>query len=93
MEDGNPDTVISPTNGHSLINFGKRQMVYHVIAEIQQYQSTPYDIKEAEPLYSFLQELPSFNEKQLYSLSLLREPREPKPISATTKSVGGDDSV
>eukprot|EP01088_Endostelium_zonatum_P017527 TRINITY_DN51_c6_g1_i2.p1 TRINITY_DN51_c6_g1~~TRINITY_DN51_c6_g1_i2.p1 ORF type:complete len:672 (-),score=126.98 TRINITY_DN51_c6_g1_i2:112-2127(-) len=86
MEDGNPDTVISPTNGHTLINFGKRQMVYYVIAEIQQYQSCHYDIKEAEPLYTFLQELPSFTDKQLYTLSQQREPKETK----ATKTVGQD---
>jgi len=72
MEDGNPDKV------DNLINFGKRELVYRVIEEVVQYQLTPYQIERSEPIYTFLRELPNLDEKDLFDLSLVREPRRPQ---------------
>ncbi len=75
MEDGNPDKV------DNLINFGKRELVYRVIEEVHQYQLTAYNFERQEPIYTFLRELPSLDEKDLFDLSLVREPRKPSPSS------------
>lgn len=68
MEDGNPDYI----NG--LINYRKREMVFGVIREIQQYQQQSYN-DEIVNVAHFLTELASNDENALYDLSLLREPR------------------
>eukprot|EP01089_Gocevia_fonbrunei_P011722 TRINITY_DN2562_c0_g1_i1.p1 TRINITY_DN2562_c0_g1~~TRINITY_DN2562_c0_g1_i1.p1 ORF type:complete len:410 (+),score=47.39 TRINITY_DN2562_c0_g1_i1:1-1230(+) len=70
IEDGNPDHI------NDLIGFSKRRLIQNVIFEVKNYQHTPYDIKEQEPLYTFLAELPTLSEKELYSLSLQREVRQ-----------------
>jgi son of sevenless len=74
LEDGNPDIV------DSLINFKKREMIFNVIAEIQQYQQTPYKIDPADNYLSFLVEIPIVEDTKamdndLWELSLQREPR------------------
>jgi len=76
MEDGNPDTVDRDTR-HQLINFQKHMMIYKSIDALLRYQnSADYaSIAKAEPLYTFLYELPTLDENALYSLSLEREPR------------------
>lgn len=38
-------------------------------------QHPPYNISPYEPIYTFVEELPSLEEKVLYDLSLVREPR------------------
>jgi len=70
MEDGNPDKV------DGLINFAKRRLMHGTIEEVQQYQVTPYNISKMEPAYTYLVELPILSEKDLYELSLAREPRK-----------------
>ena len=70
MEDGNPDFVKD-----NLINFEKRKLIYSVIAEVARYQSQPYAFPVLEPIFTFLTELPSFSEKEMYKLSLTYEPR------------------
>lgn len=72
MEDGNPDKV------DNLINLGKRELIYRVIEEVNQYQVTPYQIQANEPIHTFLRELPHLEEKDLFDLSLVREPRRPQ---------------
>jgi son of sevenless-like protein len=72
MEDGNPDKV------DNLINLGKRELIYRVIEEVNQYQVTPYQIQASEPIHTFLRELPHLEEKDLFDLSLVREPRRPQ---------------
>ena len=68
IEDGNPDYV------QGLINYRKREMVFSVIREIQQYQQQCYTYDIVNIAY-FLTELASNNEEHLYDLSLIREPR------------------
>jgi len=74
IDDGNPDFL--PQNG--LINFGKRELVYGIISEIQQYQQISYPYPYVDNIASYLIDLPSNNDSDLYALSLIREPRESK---------------
>jgi len=75
MEDGNPDTLPSKPSKTPLINFAKRELVYNVVRELQLYQQSAYKFPIVEPIYTFLTALPFGDEKDLYELSLLREPR------------------
>ena len=69
--DGNPDIL-----KNSLINFGKRELVYNILREIQDYQQTPYKTPLVDNIASFLDQLPHIHsENDMYDLSLLREPR------------------
>jgi len=71
IEDGNPDFV-----GNNLINFEKRNLVSRVILEIMRYQQRPYNLLVVPRIRSFLKNLPRKPDKELFKLSLLREPRE-----------------
>jgi hypothetical protein len=74
IEDGNQDIV------KGLINFKKRRLVSKVIAEIQQYQiGKKYSLVKIDSVTEFITNLPEENDEELYKLSLLREPRKPKP--------------
>lgn len=70
-EDGNPD-ILPNTN---LINFSKRELLSKIIVEFQLNQTQSYNFNVVEPLYSFFQDLPTNDEKELYDLSLQLEPR------------------
>jgi len=70
IEDGNADYI------DGLINYRKREMVYGVIRDIQQYQQQSYTFPMVDGIAHYLTELPSNDEETLYSLSLLREPRK-----------------
>jgi hypothetical protein len=77
MEDGNQDNLTSKTGGKQpLINFGKRELIYNVIRELHLYQQNAYKFPVVEPIHTFLMALPFGDEKDLYELSLLREPRD-----------------
>lgn len=73
IEDGNADYV----NG--LINFKKRKLVSKVIEQITKFQvGKQYNLVEVESISRYLNDLPKpSDEKQLYELSLKREPRKP----------------
>lgn len=71
IEDGNPDKI------GNLINWQKQEMVHKVIVEIQNYQIQNYKFPIVEPIHTFLTELPSMTDKELYDLSLSLEPRDP----------------
>ncbi|KAH3743344.1 Ras guanine nucleotide exchange factor [Pelomyxa schiedti] len=73
--DGNPDFVDS-TEEVPLINIKKRELEYSVIAEMQLFQVTNCTFTPQEPLYTLLQDLPSCDDDQLYTLSLQLEPRK-----------------
>jgi len=81
IEDGNPDQTSS-----NLINFQKREFVYNVIAEVEQFQQTPFVFPMVEPLHSFLVELPSCSDKELYELSLRYEPKDSSSKDPPKKS-------
>jgi len=70
IEDGNADYM------DGLINYRKREMVYGVIRDIQQYQQQAYAFPMVDGIAHYLTELPSNDEETLYALSLLREPRK-----------------
>jgi len=79
IEEGNNDFV-----ENKLINFKKREMIFNVISEIQQYQQEAYRYEINESLIAYLAELPVIEadpkalereHKELYDLSLQREPR------------------
>lgn len=71
-EDGNPDEL---HDDKSLINFAKRELICNIIRQVQLNQQPPYMFPVVEPLNTFLRELPYADEKSLYDLSLIREPR------------------
>eukprot|EP01128_Nolandella_sp_AFSM9_P006722 TRINITY_DN3523_c0_g1_i1.p1 TRINITY_DN3523_c0_g1~~TRINITY_DN3523_c0_g1_i1.p1 ORF type:complete len:1339 (+),score=367.76 TRINITY_DN3523_c0_g1_i1:157-4173(+) len=75
MEDGNPDVV--ERDGKEVINFPKHYMIHKTIDRLLRYQgSLDYSyINRAEPIFTFVYELASLNENELYHLSLAREPR------------------
>jgi len=70
-EDGNPDFL---QDNPSLINFAKRVLVSRLITDIQLNQQMSYTLTSIEDGF-FLQEFPHINEKDLYELSLVKEPR------------------
>ena len=72
IDDGNPDTM------EGLINFRKREMVYKVIEEIQQYQQSPYNFEVDQALLDQLTYLPVYEEDDLYQISLTIEPKNCK---------------
>lgn len=72
IEDGNQDYL------QGLINYRKREMVYSVIREIQQYQQKAYNFEIVEGIAHYLTELPNNDEDVLYNLSVEREPRNTK---------------
>jgi predicted MPP superfamily phosphohydrolase len=69
IEDGNPDYI------KGLINFRKRELVYLVIREVQQYQLQRYNYEYVDNIAHFLAELPYHTDEELYELSLVHEPR------------------
>eukprot|EP00297_Palpitomonas_bilix_P023714 CAMPEP_0113894482 /NCGR_PEP_ID=MMETSP0780_2-20120614/16752_1 /TAXON_ID=652834 /ORGANISM="Palpitomonas bilix" /LENGTH=629 /DNA_ID=CAMNT_0000885047 /DNA_START=31 /DNA_END=1920 /DNA_ORIENTATION=- /assembly_acc=CAM_ASM_000599 len=76
IEDGNPDNV------GDLINFTKREYVFNVILEVQQYQQLGYNLLDIVQVRDLLLTFPSFEldtqkqfEDEMYAMSLKREPR------------------
>ncbi|KAJ3441395.1 ras guanine nucleotide exchange factor i-related [Anaeramoeba flamelloides] len=66
----------SPDKVNGLINFTKRKLLYNVVSKIQEYQRVSYKffpIHQIQVL--FRKKLYSIGEKELYHLSLKREPR------------------
>jgi len=74
MEEGNPDFI--DVDDNKLINFPKHYLVHRTIKQVQQYQASKYDLEVKQPLYTYLYHMPGLEEKELYSLSLEREPRD-----------------
>lgn len=71
-EEGNPDEL---QNNKELINYAKRALICNVIREVQLNQQPAYTFPVVEPIHTFLSELAYCGEKELYEMSLLREPR------------------
>jgi len=80
IEDGNPTKFV---NG--MINFKKCRLVASVILEIQQYQQKPYNLSPSQVIQDFLsqsmQEIQALDDKVLFELSLVAEPRSPTSAS------------
>ncbi|KAI8328904.1 ras guanine nucleotide exchange factor domain-containing protein [Chlamydoabsidia padenii] len=75
IEDGNADYL---KTSKDLINFAKRAKTAEVIREIQQYQSTYYQLTPVDELQKFIENnlKSTQDEEQLYNKSLELEPRE-----------------
>ena len=70
IEDGNLDYI------KGLVNYRKRELIYNVIRDIQQFQPKGYPFEFVDNIAHYLTELPVISdENDLYNLSLLREPR------------------
>jgi len=73
IEEGNPD--ILTVDDTLLINFPKHEMLFRTIKNLEKYQQSKYDLQKKEPYYSLLYQMPGLDEKELYNLSMEREPR------------------
>jgi hypothetical protein len=69
IEDGNPDTI------DGLIHFSKRALVYKLLAQIQTFQVSGYNLQRVEPIQEYISHLPIISENDMYQLSLECEPR------------------
>jgi len=70
LEDGNPDTV------NDLINFKKRDLIFETVLTLQTYKLNPYKLDIVEPIYTFLQELPALDDKEMFQVSTFLEPKQ-----------------
>jgi len=70
IEEGNPDTLSGQ------INYSKRQMMYKVIAEIQQYQKSGYNLQRVSQIANLFRKVPKQSEEELFALSLEYEPKD-----------------
>lgn len=70
IEEGNKDM-----HGH-LINFAKRRLIYQTIAALQNYQQTGYNLQPVRQIQDLVANLKPADTKELFKVSLLREPRE-----------------
>ena len=75
IEDGNPNFLMGQ-GGRELINWEKRAMTYRVIAEVTGYQGEGYNLKYNSLLSGFINHLSPPSDKDLFNMSLLREPRK-----------------
>jgi hypothetical protein len=75
IEDGNPDFI--DLNGRKLINFTKRKYIYDVIAKVERYQFTSYNLQPVYQIACLLQNpvREHMDEDKQFKVSLLREPR------------------
>merc|ERR1711992_379293 len=72
IDEGNPDKL------GRLVNFGKRKLVSKVIAGLQQYQASPYNLETVPRIVKVLSKKFTCTDEDLYKMSLLREPRSQK---------------
>lgn len=73
MDEGNPDSLCLDET--PLINFPKHQMVFRTMKGLEKYQQSKFSLEKKEPYYTLLHHMPGLDEKELYQLSLEREPR------------------
>eukprot|EP01094_Clydonella_sp_ATCC50884_P005879 TRINITY_DN1486_c0_g1_i1.p1 TRINITY_DN1486_c0_g1~~TRINITY_DN1486_c0_g1_i1.p1 ORF type:complete len:1136 (+),score=369.66 TRINITY_DN1486_c0_g1_i1:225-3632(+) len=81
IEDGNPNTTKD-----GLVNFFKRNLISQVIADIQQYQQTPYNLEEVKFIQFYLTDCVKVLDKEKcyqYSLNIL-----PRGKKAEKEAVG-----
>ncbi|KAJ6237978.1 ras guanine nucleotide exchange factor a [Anaeramoeba flamelloides] len=73
-------TIISTSNADKvdgLINFSKRKLLYNAVWKLQQFQKTPFNFYPIHQIQILLRKnLPGKTEKELYQISLKREPRK-----------------
>ncbi|KAJ5073248.1 guanine nucleotide exchange factor [Anaeramoeba ignava] len=80
---GNRDFISSKNGSKELINFEKRRKISTVISDIQTYQQMPYFFEKVPEIFNFIMDSISNSKdsKAIYSLSLIREPREKKKVN------------
>jgi len=78
MDEGNPNFITE--DNVRLINFPKLHLINRSITEIHQYQKSRYSYSLKEPIYTILHQLPVLQDRELYNLSLEREPRQANPV-------------
>jgi len=74
IEDGNSDTL---ENGY--VNFEKCTMVANAILNMKQFQDSPYNLAPIERVQQWISTWESKTEKEIFDLSLIAEPRAPRP--------------
>lgn len=62
------------------------ELMHQAISTIEQYQHMPYKFPVVEPLHTFLEELPSLVDSDLYELSLQRESQQDTEAVAISKA-------
>jgi hypothetical protein len=70
IEEGNKDM-----QAH-LINFAKRRLLYQTISGLQNFQQTIYNFQPVRQIQDIIANLKPAESKDLFKLSLAREPRE-----------------
>jgi len=77
--EGNADWVTielpAPNGTQELLNLTKFQMINRSIDDLLKYKNAKCDILRKDPVFTFLKDLPHLEEKEMYALSQLREPR------------------
>jgi len=73
--EGNPNHIKALAEEQELINLPKFHMISRWVKQFQQHQNNKNDFKKSELLYTLLLNLHSVTDKEMYSLSLFREPR------------------
>eukprot|EP00013_Stygamoeba_regulata_P005514 CAMPEP_0177637074 /NCGR_PEP_ID=MMETSP0447-20121125/4778_1 /TAXON_ID=0 /ORGANISM="Stygamoeba regulata, Strain BSH-02190019" /LENGTH=1732 /DNA_ID=CAMNT_0019138979 /DNA_START=143 /DNA_END=5342 /DNA_ORIENTATION=+ len=68
--DGNPDMLPGQR-----INFVKHRYVWNIVSTVEKFQTEGYVFNRVEVIHAFLKEQACLSEKDLYDLSLKREPR------------------
>jgi len=71
-EDGNTDYL---DNNPNLCNFRKREIICKIIRELLLNQQTAYNFPVDEAIRAYVTEVPYVEDRDLYDLSLQREPR------------------
>eukprot|EP00698_Gefionella_okellyi_P018319 TRINITY_DN547_c0_g1_i1.p1 TRINITY_DN547_c0_g1~~TRINITY_DN547_c0_g1_i1.p1 ORF type:complete len:563 (-),score=100.42 TRINITY_DN547_c0_g1_i1:341-2029(-) len=79
IEDGNP-ALMGP---FKLINFQKCRMLYDVIARVAHAQHCPYNYHPIAQFRTLFFMLPVLSDRQLFALSVHREPRTSTPAQAS----------
>eukprot|EP01125_Pyxidicula_operculata_P005788 TRINITY_DN2020_c0_g1_i2.p1 TRINITY_DN2020_c0_g1~~TRINITY_DN2020_c0_g1_i2.p1 ORF type:complete len:764 (-),score=149.88 TRINITY_DN2020_c0_g1_i2:55-2346(-) len=77
IDEGNP--LFVEVEKMQLINMQKQYLVNRTIQQILQTQKKRYDYTPSDPIYTFLHQMPILQEKELFALSLEREPRDSLP--------------
>ncbi|KAL6045655.1 Protein son of sevenless [Balamuthia mandrillaris] len=79
IEEGNPDYLKSVNKAIPIINFSKHRLTFELLFEvIEKRQQTPYTFVVQRSIQSFLVQQYrrcQWQEKQMFELSLQREPR------------------
>ena len=75
IEDGNPDFISE--GGQQMVNLGKCHMVGKALAEVRQFQKKAYSLVEHTPTSLFFTALQPPPDEEIFSASLVAEPRKP----------------